>query len=74
MRCGYLSEEVEIDIVAGDVEEEADVRRCIAGLQRPLKGVFHLAGVLDDCLLADLTTESLSTGVRTQGAWRPQSP
>ncbi len=57
----YLSEEVEIDIVAGDVAEEADVRRCIAGLQRPLKGVFHLAGVLDDCLLADLTTESLST-------------
>ncbi|MCY4132636.1 MAG: beta-ketoacyl reductase, partial [Nitrospira sp.] len=57
----YLSEEVEIDIVAGDVADEADVQRCIAGLQRPLKGVFHLAGVLDDCLLADLTTESLST-------------
>ena len=56
----YLTEEVEIDIVAGDVAEEADVRRCIAGLQRPLKGVFHLAGTLDDCLLADLTPESLA--------------
>ena len=56
----YLPEEIEIEIVAGDVAEEADVRRCIAGLQRPLKGVFHLAGTLDDCLLADLTPESLA--------------
>ncbi len=56
----YLTEEVEIDIVVGDVAQEADVRRCIAGLQRPLKGVFHLAGVLDDCLLVDLTTQSLA--------------
>ena len=56
----YLSEEIEIDIVAGDVAEEADVRRCIDGLQRPLKGVFHLAGTLDDCLLADLTSESMA--------------
>ena len=37
------------------------MQRCIAGLQRPLKGVFHLAGTLDDCLLADLTPESLAT-------------
>ena len=56
----YLTEEVAIDIVAGDVAEETDVQCCIAGLQRPLKGVFHLAGTLDDCLLADLTTESLA--------------
>ena len=58
----YLSaeEEIEIDIVQGDVAEEKDVRRCIAGLQRPLKGVFHLAGTLDDCLLTDLTNESLA--------------
>ena len=58
----YLTEkeDIAIDIVQGDVAEEADVRRCIAGLQRPLKGVFHLAGTLDDCLLADLTNESLA--------------
>ncbi|MCY4376293.1 MAG: KR domain-containing protein, partial [Spirochaetaceae bacterium] len=57
----YLPEDIEIDVVAGDVACEADVRRCIAGLQRPLKGVFHLAGTLDDCLLADLTSESMAT-------------
>ena len=58
----YLTEQeqIDIDIVQGDVAEEADVRRCIAGLQRPLKGVFHLAGTLDDCLLTDLTNESLA--------------
>ncbi len=56
----YLSDDIEIDIVAGDVAEETDVRRCIATLGRPLKGVFHLAGALDDCLLADLTPESLA--------------
>ncbi len=56
----YLTEEMEIDIVPGDVAREADVRRCIEQLQRPLKGVFHLAGTLDDCLLADLTPESMA--------------
>ena len=56
----YLPDDIQIDIVIGDVAEEADVRRCIGGLQRPLKGVFHLAGTLDDCLLADLTAESLA--------------
>ena len=55
----YLTEAIEIDIVSGDVAVEEDVRRCIEQLQRPLKGVFHLAGALDDCLLADLTPESL---------------
>ena len=57
----YLPDDIEIDIVAGDVASEADVRNCIAALRRPLKGVFHLAGTLDDCLLADLTPESLAT-------------
>ena len=52
--------EVEIDIVSGDVAEEEDVRRCLAGLQRPLKGIFHLAGTLDDRLLDDVSSESIA--------------
>ncbi len=51
----------EIHVVSGDVSVEEDVRRCIAQLQRPLKGVFHLAGVLDDRLLTDLSPESLAS-------------
>ena len=36
------------------------MRRCVAGAARPLKGVFHLAGILEDCLLADLSAESIA--------------
>ena len=56
----YMDREVEFDIVTGDVAVEEDVRRCIAQMQRPLKGVFHLAGTLDDRLLDDLSAESVA--------------
>ncbi len=56
----YMSDDVEFDILSGDVAVEADVRRCIAQLKRPLKGVFHLAGVLDDRLLVDMSTQSVA--------------
>ena len=52
--------EIEFDIVSGDVAVEADVRRCISELKRPLKGVFHLAGVLDDRLLDDISADSVA--------------
>ena len=52
--------EIEFDIVSGDVAVEEDVRRCIAQLKRPLKGVFHLAGVLDDRLLDDVSADSVA--------------
>ena len=55
-----MGDGVEIDLVKGDVAVEADVRRCVASVKRPLKGVFHLAGTLDDCLLADLSAESIA--------------
>ena len=65
-----LGEGVEIDLVQGDVSDEADVRRCVANAKKPLKGVFHLAGVLDDCLLADLSAESIARvfAPKAQGA------
>ena len=66
----YMDEEVEFDIVAGDVAVEADVQRCIARLQKPLKGVFHLAGTLDDRLLIDMSSQSVSKvfGPKASGA------
>ena len=54
-----MNQEVAIDIVPGDVTVEADVQRCVAQLKKPLKGVFHLAGTLDDRLLADTSVESV---------------
>ena len=56
----YFDLEAEIDVVYGDVSKKQEVADCLASLQRPLKGVFHLAGVLDDCLLSDLTAESIA--------------
>ena len=65
-----IGEGVEIDIVPGDVADEADVRRCVDNVARPLKGVFHLAGALDDRLLADLSPESVTRvfAPKAQGA------
>ena len=54
-----MEEDYEIDIFAGDVRSEADVRRCVARMQRPLKGVFHLAGTLEDRSFLDTSPESL---------------
>ena len=50
---------------------DADVRRCVANVKRPLKGVFHLAGTLDDCLLADLSSDSVARvfAPKAQGAF-----
>ena len=56
----YMDEDIEFDVVSGDVAVEEDVRRCVARLKRPLKGVFHLAGTLDDRLLSDISDESLA--------------
>ena len=55
----YMDAEAEIDIVSGDAAVEADVQRCVRRIGRPLKGVFHLAGALDDRLLDDMSIESL---------------
>ena len=56
----FFFPDCEIHIVSGDVAVEEDVQRCIAKLQKPLKGVFHLAGVLDDRSLTDMLPESLA--------------
>ena len=65
-----MDEDVKIDIMPGDVAVEEDVQRCVARLQRPLRGVFHLAGVLDDCLLDSLSSKSLAKvcAPKAQGA------
>ncbi len=65
-----MTQEYEIEIVPGDVRNEDDVRRCIAGLSRPLKGVFHLAGTLEDRSFLDTSPDSLARvfAPKAQGA------
>ncbi len=55
----YMDTDCEFEIISGDVANETDVQHCIQQIKRPLKGVFHLAGTLDDRLLDDMTIESL---------------
>ena len=56
----YMDVDVELAIVHGDVAVEADVQRCVVELRKPLRGVFHLAGVLDDGLLTNMTAQSVA--------------
>ncbi|MYA42739.1 MAG: SDR family NAD(P)-dependent oxidoreductase [Gemmatimonadetes bacterium] len=65
-----MPQEYEIDIVPGDVRDEADVQRCIGPLRKPLKGVFHLAGTLEDRSFLDTSPDSLARvfAPKAQGA------
>ena len=65
-----MTREYEIDIVPGDVRDEEDVQRCIGALTKPLKGVFHLAGTLEDRSFLDTSPDSLARvfAPKAQGA------
>ena len=56
----YMDIQPDVDIVTGDAADAAAVQRCVEQLKRPLKGVFHLAGCLDDRLLTEMTPESVA--------------
>ncbi len=65
---------VDAQVVRADVGSPGDVQRLfaeIAAAGHPLKGVFHLAMVIDDAPLASLTRERMRTVLapKAQGAW-----
>jgi NADPH:quinone reductase-like Zn-dependent oxidoreductase/acyl carrier protein len=65
---------VEVRVVSADVGAPDDVRRLFAEIKlgaRPLRGLFHLAMVIDDAPLAALTPERMRTvlGPKADGAW-----
>jgi len=65
---------VEVRVVSADVGAADDVRRLFAEIKsgaEPLRGLFHLAMVIDDAPLAALTPERMRAvlGPKAHGAW-----
>jgi len=63
-----------VQVVAADISAPNDVDRLfneIKGTKNPLRGVFHLAMVIDDTPLASLTPERMLAvfAPKAQGAW-----
>ena len=65
---------VEVRVVPADIGAPDDVQRLFAEINsggQPLRGLFHLAMVIDDAPLAALTPERMRTvlGPKAHGAW-----
>jgi len=65
---------VEVRVVSADVGAPDDVRRLFVEIKsggQPLRGLFHLAMVIDDAPLAALTPERMRAvfGPKAHGAW-----
>jgi phthiocerol/phenolphthiocerol synthesis type-I polyketide synthase C len=64
---------VQVDVFQGDVADRSAIEAALAVIPegRPLKGILHLAGVLDDRSLLLHDQESLLTAMRPKwlGAW-----
>ncbi len=72
--AGLQAQGVEVEVIladAGSPNDVAVVFTKIAQLGRPLKGVFHLAMVIDDAPIGSLTRERMQAvlGPKAMGAW-----
>lgn len=66
--------DVDVHVIKADAGSAMDVKRVlgdIASLEHPLKGVFHLAMVIDDAPMAALTRERMIKVIapKAHGAW-----
>ncbi|MBZ4192825.1 MAG: SDR family NAD(P)-dependent oxidoreductase [Candidatus Contendobacter sp.] len=50
----------QLQVIQADVSRQKEVERLIAGFDRPLTGIIHAAGILDDGVAARLTPERLA--------------
>ena len=66
--------DVDVRVVRADVGSAEEAARLVAGIRagrQPLRGVFHLAMVIDDAPIASLTPERMRTVMapKAYGAW-----
>ncbi|HWG99363.1 MAG TPA: type I polyketide synthase, partial [Pilimelia sp.] len=66
-----LGQRAEVTVLRGDIARPEDVARIMAGLPRPLAGVVHAAGLLDDRPVSAQTWESIDAlfEAKVYGAW-----
>jgi myxalamid-type polyketide synthase MxaB len=60
-----------VSAVQGDIANEADVARALAACPKPLRGIVHSAGVLDDGIVENQTAERFARVMasKARGAW-----
>ncbi len=67
------AEGAQVQVIQADVSNPAEVTKLLAraGLMKPLRGVIHAAGVLDDGMLMQQTPERFEhvAAPKVQGAW-----
>ncbi len=71
---GLLARGIDVRVVRADAGSAADVTNMLADIRagtHPLRGVFHLAMVIDDAPLAALTRDRMRTVIepKAYGAW-----
>ena len=61
----------QVDVIQADVAKADDVMRLLMHATKPLRGIIHAAGVLDDGMLMQQTTERLArvAAPKVHGAW-----
>ncbi|KVE40096.1 type I polyketide synthase [Burkholderia sp. TSV86] len=57
---------VEVRVASADVAHEASLRDALAMAQRPIRGVVHCAGVIDDASLTAMTAGSFEAVLRAK--------
>jgi 3-oxoacyl-(acyl-carrier-protein) synthase/NAD(P)-dependent dehydrogenase (short-subunit alcohol dehydrogenase family)/acyl carrier protein len=62
--AGWRASGVEVELPAIDVTDAAALRSWVEGYRRPIRGVVHAAGVLDDVLVRNTTPEQVARVVR----------
>jgi NADPH:quinone reductase-like Zn-dependent oxidoreductase/acyl carrier protein len=60
-----------VHVVQGSVADETDVRRAVAAADRPIRGIVHAAGVLDDGVLSQQDWSRFATvfAPKVSGSW-----
>ncbi len=66
---------VNVTVAQGDVANAAELERVIAGIDPPLRGVMHAAGVVDDAMITELTMARFRDVMapKVRGSWNLHS-